>query len=303
MTKILILFITFAANFTALYSQCGCMAGASVGGITPFSGTGTIGVLDEDDFRAISFVTYSQGENFYEGNKNIGKGTINKFQTTFLGLILGYGITDDMTFETELYAFPQKTQDFYDYSLSGSGMSHLALNLKYNVISLSKSDFEWTLGLGGKVPFSTGDDNLPLHIQSSTGAFGAIAQSFIHQGFRSSGINIIFASRLETNFENTNQYRYGSSIINSLFVSKNLIDNFNFILEFRSDIRLKDQLYGDDLTDTGSNSIILAPQLSYHTGEFNFSVFYDYIAQNYYNGRQLARDYSVGTVVSWTIGL
>ncbi len=25
---------------------------------------------------------------------------------------LGNGITDDMTFETELYAFPQKTQDF-----------------------------------------------------------------------------------------------------------------------------------------------------------------------------------------------
>jgi hypothetical protein len=302
--RILILSLLFALlPFNLSYSQCGCMGGAAVGGLTPVTGTTNIGVLRKGYSRVTTYYTYSYGNDYFSQDTKTGIGLVKEFYTSYLGLNLAYGISEDVTAEAELHYFINKTQDFQLYKLSSYGMSHIALYLKYNIISKIVNEIEWSVGLGGKIPTQSGSGNFPQHIQSSTGDFGIILQSFLHKGIKSEGLHFILANRLENNFENKNEYQYGISIINSIFITKLMMKDVTGIIELRSDIRMKDKLYGDYLDDTGSNTIALAPQIAYSINDLNLSILFDYPIYKYYNGNQLTKDYSIGAAITWQTDL
>lgn len=296
------LIVLSLANISA-NSQCACIGGASVGGITPINGAGNIGLLKKGNIRSTLFYSYSAGSNYYSKDIKTDTGSIKNFETSFLGLNIGYGINEEYTGEIELFAYPNKTQDYYEYKLSGSGLSHIALHLKYNIWDKRSKEIEWTLGIGGKMPLQTGNTNLPQNIQASSGAYGFIFQSFFHKGFKNESLHFILVNRIENNFENENEYKYGLSFINSFFISKSIIDNLTGIFEFRGETRTRDKKYGSEIKDSGSNTLIISPQLTYNIKNFNFSIMYDFPAYKYYYGKQLTKDYSFGASLTWQSNL
>ncbi|MFA6571787.1 MAG: hypothetical protein WCT77_11205 [Bacteroidota bacterium] len=294
-----LIFIYILFSSVIVNAQCPCSGGNAVGGLMHVTGSGNIGVLKKGNFRASAFYVYSYGNDYYANDSKTNQGVLKEFSTSFLGFNFGYGINEDLTAEAELYSYPDKTQDYYYFKFESSGFSHISLNLKYNIISLRSKELEWTIGAGGKIPFSTGTDLLPAAIQPSTGAYGFIVQSFLHKGFKDIGLHLILANRLENNFENKDEYQYGYSAVNSLFITKSIIDNLAGVLEIRGDTRTRDKRYGDYIPDSGNNTIILSPQIGYSFSGFSFSIMYDFPVYKYYFGRQLTKDYSAGAAISW----
>ncbi|MCX6154951.1 MAG: transporter [Candidatus Kapabacteria bacterium] len=282
-----------------VHTQCPCMGGASVGGLTPIAGTSNIGILKEGNLRAMSFYSYSNGNRYYSGDILAEEGLVKSFNSSYLGLLIGYGILEDLTIDTEIGYYLNKAQDFGGYTLSGSGFSHATLYGKYNAFNSRAKEFEWTIGLGAKIPLNFIEQNLPQNIQSSTGAFGAVLISYFHKGYKSEGLHFILVNRAEFNAENKNTYKYGSSLINSLFVTKSIFDKLTGMLEFRSDLKLKDTKYGVKNEDSGWNIFVLSPQLSYSLSDFNISAYFDIPLYKYYNGKQLTNKNSLGLTFTW----
>jgi len=295
---LLLLLVTYET-----YSQCGCIGGAAVGGLTPVGGTVNIGVLRDGFFRATSFYRYSAGNTYYRGDATAEKGTIDNYYFHYLGLLLGYGISNKFTIEAELGAFPQKYQDFNTTSLSGGGLSHILISGKYNLYYSIKNEFEITAGLGGRLPLSIQDENLPQHILSSTGAYGLVLQAFLHKGYKEHGLRFILIHRTDINAENNLEYRYGTGFYTSFYTAKNIFNELTGIIEIRNEYRTQDSYLGEVYEDSGGNIIILSPQLNYVIGDFNISALFDYPLYKYYNGYQLANDYSFALNFTWQLKL
>jgi hypothetical protein len=275
------------------------MGGAPVGGLTQVGGTTNIGILKPGNIRAISFYSFSNGNEYYSGDTPTELGLVKSFNSSYLGLLIGYGILDDITIETEFGYYLYKSQEFDSYTLSGNGFSHVTIYGKYNIFVRRAYEVEWTVGLGGRIPLKFEDQNLPQNIQSSTGAYGAILLSYLHKGFKAEGLHFILVNRAEFNSKNSISYKYGSNFTNSLFVTKSIIDKLNGIFEIRSDVRLKDSKYEKDNDDSGWNIIILSPQINYSISDFNISVFFNFPFYKYYNGSQLTNKNSLGLAFTW----
>jgi len=286
-----------------LHSQCACMGGAPVGALTPVGGTTNIGILKEGNLRAISFYSFSNGNEYNNKDSQTDQGLVQSFNSSYVGLLIGYGILESLTIDTELGYYLYKVQDFGFYNLSGSGFSHVTVYGKYNTYNSRAKEFEWTIGIGGRIPLNFDEVNLPQNIQSSTGAYGGILLSYLHKGFKSEGLHFILVNRAEFNAKNKTTYKYGSSFVNSFFITKNMIGKLTGILEIRSDVRLRDSKYGNNIYDSGWNIIILSPQLNYSIGNFNFAAFFDFPVYKHYNGKQLTNKYSLGLAITWQTNL
>ncbi len=281
----IILSLIFLFACSKAEAQCGCGGGAAIGGITPAVGSSNIGLMKEGHFRSYLLYSYTYGNDYYSGDSKGKTGEITEFSSSLFGFSAAYGLNNDFTLESEIFGFIDKTQNFsYFGKISSSGLSHLTLNLKYNIVNLRVSELEWTIGAGGKFPLSKSNDKTPQHLQPSTGAFGLIFHSFLHKGFKSEGLHFILASRMESNFKNNNDYQYGLSIINSLFVTQNVFDYLTAVMEFRSEIRAKDKDNDDYNMNSGNNTLIIAPQIVVQSGDFNIAGFLDYPIYKYYNG-------------------
>ncbi len=296
-----ILLIVFKSEL--LFSQCSCIGGASVGSLTPVSGTSNIGILKEGNIRALAFYSFSNGDKYYSGNTAIDSGTVKEFNSSYSGILIGYGLFDSFTLDLELGYFLNKSQDFGEYTLSGAGFSHLTIYEKYNIFNSRAKEWEWTVGLGEKIPINNNSQNLPQNIQSSTGAFGLILLSYLHKGYRESGLHLILVNRAEFNTENGSNYLYGNSFTNSFFITKSIFDKLVGMLEIRSELKLKDKRYDEKVDDSGWNNITLSPQINYSFDKFDFSFFFDLPVYKYYNGQQLTNKFNLGLSITWQMNL
>jgi hypothetical protein len=300
--KILYGLIIFIIGYSA-YSQCPCLGGAPVGALTAIGGTSNIGVLRKGNLRGISYFTYSDGNKFYSGYSQTESGLVKSFNSSYLGLLIGYGLYENFTIDAEIGYYLNKIQDFGSYSLSGSGFSHTTIYGKYNITNSGYDELEWTIGIGGKIPLNLKSQSLPQNIQSSTGAFGTVLLSYLHKGIKSENIHIILVNRVELNTTNDSTYHYGSNFINSFFITKNLFDNLTGMIELRSEIRLKDSKNGKINDDSGWSILIISPQINYSFGNFNLSLFYDLPTYKYYNGLQLTNSKNIGASLTWNTSL
>ena len=148
------------------YNQCACMGGAPVGGFTPVGGTTNIGILRKGNLRVLSFFSYSNGDKYYYRDSPLDSGLVRSFNSSYTGLLIGYGIFEDFTIDAEFGFFINKSQDFGSYTLSGSGFSHTTIYGKYNVYSSRANEWEWTIGLGGKIPLNFNNQNLQTDISN-----------------------------------------------------------------------------------------------------------------------------------------
>lgn len=298
---LLVPFILFSVALTA-YSQCGCIGGAAVGGSSVLGGTSNIGVLGEGTVRATASIIHSYGNKYFTGSKLATPekvGMVQEYSALYSGLMLGYGITDRLTIDLELGFFLNKMQDYGTYQPSGSGFSHSTIYGKYNIYSDKYDKLFWSAGLGGKLPIEADNQNLPQNIRTSNGAFGAVFLNYLHKGFIESEMNLIMINRIDINGENNSDYQYGTSFINSVFITKSIIEDLTGILEIRSDVKLRDRYLDEDVLTSGWNNVILSPQINYTISDFNISAFYDIPVYKYYNDTQLTNKQNIGISLTW----
>lgn len=312
--KSLMCLLILALNTAQVYSQCGCLGGAPVGGLTPLSGTKNLGVLPEENLLISSFYRFNYGDRSFSGDSRIDRGDYKDFNSNYLGFSTGYGLFKDFSIEMELGLFINKSQNVYfssdpsndsSYKLQGSGLSHLGLNGKYNLYYDDENDFEITIGAGVKAPLAAFREGQQQHVQASTGAFGFSGRIFMHKGFSDSEYHLFFIGSSEVNLENSDGYRYGDLYSFSLFAAKNLSKLFTGVVELRNEYRLKDEykLNGESHihNSSGSKTMVISPQINFLQKNLNVSLGFDYPLYQYYNGEQLGRHLAVGFNLAWNI--
>lgn len=294
---ILVLFVIFSYD---VFSQCSCMGGAAVGGLTPVGGTVNIGVLREGFFRASAMYRYSFGDQYYRGDEvSEDKGLVDNYHVHYFGVLAGYGISNKLTAELEIGGFPQKYQDFGYYTLSGSGLSHMTVYGKYNFYHSIRNEFEITAGLGGRIPLVIEESNLPQHVLPSTGAYGLVLQAFFHKGFKDLGLRFFLIHQTDFNAENNLDYKYGTGFYTSFYTSKSIFNGLTGIIEIRNEFRMKDKYQGELYEDSGGSIFVVSPQVNYVIGDFNISALFDYPFYKNYNGYQLSNNSSFAINLTW----
>jgi hypothetical protein len=275
--------------------------------VNPVGGSNNLLILEKHSLRVISFFRHNYGNQYYEGNKPSDFDLIESANYNYAGSVIGYGLADKITFETEIGYFFNKTQHYNTdpaYSLKGSGFSSAVLSTK---ISLLKDDIKRlfiSTSLGVKIPFSThpisrGGVELPIEVQPTNGAFGMVGQLFIVKEVPASGIRYFVTSRIESNTRNSLEYKLGTSFFSSFFFSKHLMfswlkGDWTTILQIRNEIRNKDKTLTGLKESSGGSIFYTSPQINYFIKEkWNVSVIVDIPVYQYFNGTQLATKYGI----------
>lgn len=297
-----IIFFAFFLIFlpkTPVFGQCNCINGAAIGGMTPVSGTTNVGVLQKKNMRALLFYKFGQGNKFFKGDVVQDTGDIKSLKYHYLGLVLGYGISDRFTVEAETGYFLDKSQDWGVESFSSSGPSHLLLSAKYNFYFSPARELEFSAGAGAKLPLQFETNSLPQHIMPSTGDYSGILTLFFHKGFSDSKSRFIIINTSGYNSINTKEYQYGMFNYTSFVFAKSFLEKWTGILELRNELRARDQQYKDPVVNSGGWSVNIAPQINYSYSYFNLSLLFDYPLYQKFNGSQLGMNYSASLNLNW----
>ena len=300
------------------YGQC-CSAGNPVGGTT------NIGILDSGSFRLTTFYRYSKSSGYWEGISKSNFYFVKEADFNFGGLVLAYGLTNKLTVETELGYYFNKSQTYNvspEYTNKGFGLSNGVISLKQNLISKTeKQPIEWTVGLGIKFPFTkkyqiADNVELPRDVQTSTNTYGIVIQSFLYKGIPTRSMKLFLTNRFESNTPDVENFRYGNSLISSLFITKQINrTNWTAIIQVRDEYRSKDVnnviksnylgfiTTGQVVNFSGGNLIFVSPQINYTIAQkWNVSLLADIPIFRYYNGIQLGNKYSFALYLSRDFG-
>ncbi len=315
--KIINILIILFMSINSSYGQC-CSAGNPVGGTT------NIGILDSGTVRLITFYRYSQSSGYWEGMRKSDFYFVKNADFNFGGLVLAYGLDNKLTIETELGYYFNKSQTYNvtpEFTNKGFGLSNAVVSLKQNLISKTEKPFEWTVALGVKFPFKTeyqivDNVELPRDVQSSTSTYGIVAQSFLYKGIPSRSMKLFLSNRFESNTQDVKKFRYGNSLINSLFVTKQINNSdWTAIIQVRHEYRTKDikniiennylgfLTTGQVVNSSGGHLTFVAPQINYTVAQkWNISLLADIPIFRYYNGIQLGNKYSFAVYLSRDFG-
>lgn len=309
------LFITifFSVFFQiVIFAQC-CSPGNPVGG------TSNIGILDKKTIRLISFYRSSLSQGYWNGSTKSNYNFVKSGQFNYTGITLGYGLLKKLTFETELGYFINKTQNYNTQptiTAKGFGLNNAVISIKYNLIKKAEKPFEWTIGTGGKIPFTrkfqlADNVELPRDVQPSSNAFGVVGQSFLYKGFPEKKMRLFFINRYEINFSDIKNYKYGNALFNSFFISKQIKQsNWAVIIQVRYEYRAKDNTNtnfdftkGTPIGSTGGSLVFIAPQINYSIAKkWNISLLADVPVFRYYNGTQLGNKFAFALYLSRDFG-
>ena len=302
--KYICIFLISLALLSEASAQC-CSVGSPVGGTT------SIGTLPENNIRATLFYRYGYGNRYITADGKETVGGVKQAYSSFTGLFADYGITNNFTLSVELGYFLNKVQDWDTVGIfQTSGFSSAVLMGKYNFLNDADEEFEFTAGLGAKIPFSTTPQKqnnvvLPRDVQTTPGAYGAVAMLFFHKGFSESSTHLFLVHRIEINGTNSNDYdyQYGNTFNTSLFVTKKIVPNLIGILQLRNEIKEKDKEEGAEIPNSGGILFFISPQLNFSFSNFFVSALFDYPLYRYYNSRQLAGKYSFALNFMWQMDL
>ncbi|MFW5773333.1 MAG: hypothetical protein ACOCWD_01505 [Tangfeifania sp.] len=285
--------------------------------VNPVGGTNNLLVLEKNSLRIISFYKYGRGNQYYEGNSVSDFDLIDKAFYNYLSASVGYGLSWKTSLELETGYFFNKTQHYNldtDYQLSGSGFSNFVLLLKHSLYSNPLKRIYITGAAGAKIPSSRTlqwDNNvkLPAEVQPTLGAFGAVfTSSFVKENSETS-MRYFLTNRFETNAANAENYKQGTSVYTSLYISRHLKarwlkDNWTAIIQLRNEIRGTDQIDGRDKESSGSTLFFVAPQLNYvFKDNLYLSAMLDIPVYQYFNGTQLGAGTGVTFILSRTLRL
>lgn len=293
-----ILFIILAICNLPVFSQC-------LSSVNPVGGTSNLLVLNKHSFRFISFYKYNIGDQYYHNNKHSDFDLIDRAFYNYLGLIAAYGITNKLTLETELGYFVNKTQEYNltpSYKLRGYGFSNAVISAKYGLYTNHVKRLYYSVAVGAKLPFSTDPQivdgvELPIEVQPTIGCYGMVIQSFFIKENSFKGLRYFITNRIEINTANKYNYRPGTSVFTSFFISKHLMFNrlpgdWTAIIQLRNEFRDKDKLCCSFKKSSGGILFFISPQINYNIKEkWNVSFMFDYPLYQQFNGIQLGTKY------------
>jgi hypothetical protein len=301
----IIAFLFLAMYYGAAFPQC-CSTGSPVGASV------YVGVLEKNSLRFIGYYRHNYSDSYYQGeSRTTENNQLSHSSYNFTGLTIGYGITKRLTLETDFGYFINKTQVFstIDYQETGYGLSNGGVTLKYGALLIPAKQIELTAGAGFRYPFSSKPQEidgvqLSRDVQPSTNAFAVSGMLFFNKGFPSLTMRVFTINRYDHNFADPLNYKYGDLLLNSLFVSKQIVKNFLGIIQVRSEYRQPDQDTHEVRVNTGNWLLLVVPQLSYAiAGKWNLSVLCDIPVYKNYTGKQLTPTYSFAMSLSRDINL
>jgi len=310
--RCIILFLTILLANANSYSQCFSSPG------NPIGGNANMGILDKNLLRVITFFRHSESNKNYIGDKLCSVTPFKKSGVyNYGGVLLGYGLTNKINLETELGYFINKTQTYNltpvsTGSMKGFGFSNAVISAKINVFSNPVKRFEISAALGVKIPLTNKAQilegvELPVELQSSTGSYGFVIQTYIIKENSFSGYRFFLINRYERNFENSTdfftmgtRYKFGNVLYSSLYISKHLhfrwdwlTENWTAILQIRNEVKSKNERDGVIVDASGGSVFFIAPQLNYTLKKkWNISVLVDIPVYQYYNKTQLANSFA-----------
>ncbi len=275
--------------------------------VNPVGGSANLLVLEKNSLRVIGFYRFNYGDRYIEGSSRSDFDLIRNANYNYAGTILGYGVANKVTLETELGYFINKTQNYNTdppYSLIGSGFSTGVISVKYSLFKDDEKRFFVSSGLGAKIPFSTkplyrDGVELPVEVQPTLGAFGMVVQGFIVKEQPITGTRYFLTGRMEVNSRNRQEYKLGTSVFTSFFISKHLMfpwlkGDWTAILQLRNETRGVDRTMSGVKESSGSTIFYLIPQVNHSIKErWNVSLMADLPVYQHFNGIQLATRYGI----------
>ncbi len=297
--------LIFGMMFTqSAWAQCFASAGNPVGG------TANLGVMNKNTFRIGTFYRFSYSHRYLNGDKNYtgNAGILKDANYNYLGLLVGYGILDQLTVEAEGGYYINKTQVYKlnNMKLKGYGLSNAVISMKPRLYYNADKRVEISCGLGANIPFTRNFQavdgvTLPVDIQASTGSFGMVFQAFIIKEYSFQGMRFFLTNRIEKYFENKQDYLFGTLYSTSFFFSKHFVfeklklKDWTFIVQLKNQIKEKNKHYKQTVDASGSVLLFLVPQINVSINDnWNVSVMADIPVYQYYNKIQLANTCSVG---------
>lgn len=296
----LVLILIFTLLGKLIYSQC-------LSSANPIGGTNNLLVLEKKTFRFISFHKFNYGNQHHEENKRSDFDLIKSANYNYLGTILGFGISDKFTLETETGYFINKTQIYNvtpAYQLRGYGFSNIIISGKYGFITNHFKRLYYSASTGIKIPSSTKPKSsngveLPEEVQPTIGSYGMVIQSFLVKENSGKGLRFFLTNRFESNLPNEKEFQLGTSVVTSVFISKHLMyswikGDWTVILQMRNEIRFKNKRDNQIIESSGGVIFILSPQLNYSLKEkWNVSLMADVPIYQYLYGIQLATKFGI----------
>ena len=294
------LFIASCLYYDNTDAQC-------LSSVNPVGGSANLLVLEKNSLRVIGFYRFNYGDRYIEGSRRSDFDLIRNANYNYAGTILGYGVANRITLETELGYFINKTQNYNtdpQYSLKGSGVSTGVLSVKYSLFKDDEKRLFVSSGLGAKIPFSTkplyrDGVELPVEVQPTLGAFGVVIQGFIVKEKPITGTRYFLTGRMEVNSRNKQEYKLGTSVFTSFFISKHLMfpwikGDWTVILQLRNETRGVDRTMAGVKESSGSTIFYLVPQVNHSIKEkWNVSLIADLPFYQHFNGIQLATRYGI----------
>lgn len=293
-----------------IHAQC-------LSSVNPVGGTNNLLVLEKNSLRLISFYKYGQGNQYYEGNSVSDFNLIDKAFYNYLSASVGYGLSWKTTLELEAGYFFNKTQIYNlepGYRLKGQGLSNLIALIKHSIYSDPFKRVYITGAAGVKIPFSRSlqwDNNvkLPVEVQPTLGSYGGIFSTSFVKEDSGTGMRYFLTNRTEINTSNKDDYRPGTSVYTSFYISRHLKapwlkDNWTAIVQIRNEIRTPDKINEITKESSGSTLFFVAPQLNYVLkNNWYLSAMVDIPVYQNFKGTQLGANPGITFIVSRTLRL
>ena len=297
-TKIVVLGLILSSLFITQRSFAQCCSMGSPAGASTY-----VGVLAKNHLRFIAFYRHNYLDTYFQSTKPSQVPTfLKKSFFNFAGITLSYGITKRLTVDADLGYFINKTQVFkvgdVESRSRGFGLSNGSVTLKYGAYIKPQKQMELTVGAGFKFPFSTkplyaDGTRLVIDLQPSSNAFGVSGHAIFSKDFPAITLRLMSVNKYEYNFSNPDDYRFGSTITNAVFLSKKIVKNLFGVLQVRNEYRFKDYGKTEYEENTGGEVMILSAQVSYSIlGKWHIAGLFDYPFYKNENGRQLTSKYS-----------
>jgi len=300
--------------------QIGCqckLPAQCLSSVSPVGGTSNLMVQEKNTLHVISFYKFNYGNQYFEKDHHADFDLIKAANYNYVGSILGYGITEKVTLESEFGYFINKTQ-IYDiepsYTLRGYGFSNAIVSLKSGLYSNHVRRVYFSASLGAKIPFSTRPKvidgvELPIELQPTIGAYGMVIQSFFIKENSGKGLRYFITNRVEVNFPNKQDYHQGTAVFTSFFISKHIMSpkikgDWTLILQVRNEFRARDKRECCFRESTGGTLFYISPQINYSIKElWNISTLFEIPCYQYFNGTQLGTCFGITCSVSRMINL
>jgi hypothetical protein len=286
--------------------------GQCLSSVNPVGGTDNLLVLKKNALRVISFYKYGQGTRYFEGNKPSDFNLISKAFYNYGSLIVGYGVTSGFTLEMESGYFINKTQKYNlepAWKLRGHGLSNFVLMAKQSLYTDPAKRIYLTAALGAKIPSSrklqyVNHVKLPVEVQPTMGSYGGVFSASLVKEDSFHGLRYFLTTRVETHLANKEEYRPGTSVFTSAYVSKHLMfpwlkGDWTTILQVKNEIRTFDLIDNQRKPSSGSLLFFIVPQINYVLQEkWYLSAMADIPFYQHFNGTQLGAGPGITLVLS-----